>query len=241
MPFRRLALWAALLLPIASVAADRVAQARPRAEPRIRARFEKAGVAYPPAQIYLRAFKREGLLELWAGAKGEPLKRVHSYPICAASGALGPKRMLGDSQVPEGFYEFDRFNPWSNYHLSLRVSYPNASDAKRGTPGRLGGDIYVHGNCASIGCIAIEDVPIEEVYLALLDTRAAGAKQLPIHIFPLKLDEEGWKGLRESAKDRPELVAFWEELVPVYRAFEESHRVPRVKIDRQTGRYDLLP
>ncbi len=235
---KMLAAIASLVLWVTGV--DRVAEARPRAEPRIRARFEKAGVPYPPAQIFLRAFKHEGELELWAGGKGEPLKKIHTYPICAASGGLGPKRAMGDNQVPEGFYELDRFNPVSNFHLSLRVNYPNASDAKRGAKGRLGGDIYVHGNCVSIGCIAIEDTPIEELYVAMSDTHAAGARRLPIHIFPVRLNEDRWEALQAEAKERPELIAFWKELLPAYRAFEETHRVPKVRVDG-AGRYVLEP
>src|SRR4051812_27542515 len=105
--------WLLLLLLFTSETAwgaDRVAEARPRSEPPIRARFQKAGVAYPAGELYLRAFKREGELELWAGPRGRPLKLVHAYRICAASGGLGPKRQMGDGQVPEGFYELDHFN-----------------------------------------------------------------------------------------------------------------------------------
>jgi murein L,D-transpeptidase YafK len=209
------------LFALEAHAEDRVAQARPEAEPRIRDRFAKAHVPYPPPELFLRAFKREALLELWAGPKGGPLIPIHTYPICSASGGLGPKRTM------------------SNFHLSLKVSYPNASDVLRGTRGRLGGDIYVHGNCVSIGCIAIEDRPIEEVYLAALDARAAGARRISIHIFPQRLDAEGWKALQAQAKDRPDLLAFWEELVPAFQAFEESHRVPEIQVDPTTGRYTL--
>ena len=234
-----------LLLSAASApvahAEDRVAAARTNMGKQIRERFEKAGVPYPAGAVYLRVFKHEKELELWAGKSGAELKRVHTYPICSASGGLGPKREMGDGQVPEGFYELDRFNPVSNYHLSLRVNYPNPSDAVRGSRGKLGGDIYVHGNCVSIGCMAIEDRPIEEVYLALLDAHAAGVKSLPIHIFPERLDPAGWKSLQARAKEqgRDDLVAFWSELLPAYQTFEATHRVPLTRIDPRTGAYQV--
>ena len=232
-------LW--LLATGVALAEDRVAEARVHVGKQIRDRFEKAGVAYPAPVVFVRVFKRERALELWAGPSNAPLKLIHSYPICAASGGLGPKREMGDNQVPEGFYELDRFNPVSSYHLSLRVSYPNASDALRGTHGKLGGDIYVHGNCLSIGCMAIEDRPIEEVYLALLDAHVAGVKHLPIHIFPERLDDAPWKALqaRAHAEQRDDLVSFWKELRPAYREFEQSHRVPPTKVDPRTGKYQV--
>ena len=51
-----------------------------------------------------------------------------TYKVCMQSGSIGPKRSEGDNQVPEGFYYINEFNPNSNYHLSLGLNYPNASD-----------------------------------------------------------------------------------------------------------------
>jgi murein L,D-transpeptidase YafK len=111
-----------------------------------------AGLPAPVDSVYLRSFKEEKVVELWAGKKGAALVLVKTYPVCAASGALGPKRTEGDLQVPEGLYEISEFNPGSNFHLSMKVSYPNASDRQRSDARRPGGLIYMHGNCASIGC-----------------------------------------------------------------------------------------
>jgi murein L,D-transpeptidase YafK len=131
--------------------------------------------------------------------------------------------------VPEGFYELKSFNPQSNFHLSVEVSYPNASDRVLSHPKKPGGLIYIHGNCASIGCIAIEDGPIEEVYLFALDVRV---RRIPIHIFPQKLDPAGLAELGGGPH-----LAFWKQLAPGYTLFEASQRPPAVKVDVKTGAY----
>lgn len=136
---------------------------------------QKNGIAWPPQSITLIALKDEKMLEVWAAnsSKG-PYKRIATCPIRAASGELGPKRREGDLQVPEGFYQLDSLNPNSRFHLSLHVNYPNAEDRRnRLVPhAPLGGDIMVHGNAVSIGCIAIGDRRIEEVFslVAWVDT-----------------------------------------------------------------------
>ena len=208
-----------LLVLTTLIAADRVAIARSERGEDVKALWQSAELSKPPAEIYLRAFKKERQLEVWGSARGQPMKLIKTYPFCAASGALGPKRRLGDLQVPEGFYEVSSFNPWSDWHLSMKVSYPNASDAVLSDPQHPGGLIYLHGGCASIGCIAITDTAIEEVYLLAADTKVR-----PIHfdIFPSKsCDESDWSKM----------------LKPGLSAFEKTHRPPRVKVDSRTGAY----
>jgi murein L,D-transpeptidase YafK len=219
-------------------AKDRVAAARQNKSAAVSELFANAGVAYPPEELYLRAFKHERELEVWAGARGQPLKKVKTYPFCAASGELGPKRRQGDLQVPEGFYTIDLFNPRSDYHLSIRVSYPNESDRILGQQ-PLGGAIMVHGNCVSIGCIAIEDGPIEELYILTLDSRAKMGRNVPIHIFPRRLDAAGLAELRKLPHATEALLAFWRGLEPGWRFFEETQRPPRVSVDPKTGAYHV--
>ncbi len=225
--------WVVVLCASVAGAADRVKAAREHKAELLTKLFAEKQLKYPPEELYLRAFKADKELEVWSGPKGQALTLVKRYPICAASGELGPKREQGDLQVPEGFYEIRSFNPASSYHLSMEVSYPNASDRVLGTKGKLGGDIYLHGNCASIGCIAIEDDPIEEVYLMTLD-----AKVQPVHfdIFPTRLDEEHLKGLEKQP-----LFDFWKQLAPGYALFETAHRRPLIKIDQKTGAYMVAP
>ncbi|MFP2908467.1 murein L,D-transpeptidase family protein [Pyxidicoccus sp. 3LFB2] len=219
----------------------RVAAARKARAPAVAALFKSAGVAWPPEQLYVRAFKHERELEVWAGPKAGPLVKVKTYPFCAASGELGPKRQRGDLQVPEGFYTIDLFNPYSDYHLSMRVSYPNAADRRHKTAADAGDNIFVHGNCVSIGCIAIEDGPIEELYLMALDTRAKTKRDIPIHIFPRRLDAEGMKALEAGRSATDPLVAFWRSLQPAYSFFEEAKHVPLTSVESKTGTYVVKP
>lgn len=129
--------------------------------------FKKAGVAYPPNEIVLIAIKDEKKLELWARDTG-PFKLVKPYGIRAASGMRGPKLKQGDRQVPEGIYHISRLNPNSNYHLSMKVDYPNQFDRDHAIDdGRrdLGGDIFIHGKAVSAGCLAMGDAAIEELFV----------------------------------------------------------------------------
>ena len=185
-----LALLAALLIGGAAVAKsveDRVAAHGAAARERMRPAFAAAGVAYPPREVVLLGLKQERRLEVYAGARAGELRFVHAYPVLAASGALGPKLREGDLQVPEGVYRIALLNPNSRFHLSLRVDYPNADDRRNAAAdGRtdLGGDIMIHGNAVSIGCIAVGDVAIEEVFVLAADV---GREHVGVVLSPLDL------------------------------------------------------
>ena len=138
-----------------------------RAEKRLTAHFAQADVAYPPQALTLIAFKHERALEVWA-QQDTAWHFVHAYPILSASGKPGPKLREGDLQVPEGFYRIEGLNPNSSYHLSMKLDYPNTFDrqmAKQDGRTNLGGDIFIHGKEVSIGCIAIGDEAIEELFV----------------------------------------------------------------------------
>jgi len=225
-----------LLTLVSTVAlADKVKDVRKLRTADVKALVEKVGLTYPVDEVYLRGFKKERQLELWAGKKGQPLVLVKTYPFCAASGELGPKRKEGDWQVPEGLYEVPSFNPYSDYHLSMKVSYPNASDRLRGDAKRPGGLIYLHGNCASIGCIAIEDGPIEEVYLITIDAKRQPSR---FDIFPTRMTGEGLAALAVSLTFTAN-AEFWKELAQAYVAFEANHRPAAFTISKKTGAYVL--
>ena len=209
--------------PIPSAEPDRVAAARRRCGAELRAAFEKAGVRWPADEIFLRAMKREGELELWArNGTGESIRLVKRLPILAASGGPGPKRREGDMQVPEGFYEVDRFNPRSNFHLSLGLNYPNASDRILGDPVSPGFDIFIHGGNVSIGCLALGDDGIEEIYLAALDSRV---RPIRVQLFPARMDAADWPVWRDAQCARhPEFRPLWEELAAAWIRFERERR-----------------
>ena len=123
-------------------------------------------MGWPPESLRLVAFKEEKILEVWAARESGPFRRVITYAVTAASGVAGPKRREGDLQVPEGKYRLTDLNPNSRFHLSVRVDYPNETDVAHSKLARsqMGGDIMVHGNAVSVGCIAIGDVGIEPLY-----------------------------------------------------------------------------
>ncbi|MSP56373.1 MAG: hypothetical protein EXR69_12340 [Myxococcales bacterium] len=189
--------------------------------PTVQALFDATGVHYPPTSLLLRAYKAEGELEVWAADSG-PLQRIATWGICAASGEPGPKRREGDGQVPEGFYTLDIYNPYSSYHLSVRVSYPNASDRLRGTAGHLGGDIYIHGDCASIGCLAMTDERIEELWQIVTAVHDKG-KTVYVHMLPAR-DIRG----AIAAGQFPQHTAFWSNLLEGDTLFRKELRVPVV-------------
>jgi hypothetical protein len=179
------AMWYPLYLRIAGprTVADVLAQYGPEARRRLEPHFRRAGVAYPPKEIAFLVFKRERRVALWARS-GADWRFVRDYPILAASGHAGPKLREGDSQVPEGVYRIEHLNPNSSYHLSMKVSYPNAFDrqmAKRDGRTRLGGDIFVHGKAVSIGCVALGDRAIEELFTLVART---GASKVRVIIAP---------------------------------------------------------
>ena len=207
---------------------DRVAEARKRAEPAVRAAFTAAGIAYPPSGLHIRAFKREGEVELWAPGAGGRWVKVATHAILTPSGLPGPKRKEGDLQVPEGFYEIDRFNPKSLFHLSLGINYPNAADRILGDRAQPGTDIFIHGSNVSIGCLPMGDDVIEQIYFAAMDTKN---RPITVHIFPARMSGDAWQAWRgaEVAK-QPALDAFWKQFQPAYDYFEKNRKLPKISV-----------
>ena len=150
---------------------------------RLKPHFARSGVTYPPQEITMIAFKDTKELQLWA-SDGTKYELIKTYPILAASGKLGPKLKEGDKQVPEGIYEIEYFNPNSSYHLSMKLNYPNSFDAKyaklegREFPGT---NIFIHGKSVSIGCLAMGNVAIEELFTL---SNEVGRKNIKVIISP---------------------------------------------------------
>lgn len=197
-------------LPPEKTIADRSVGRNPAARERLTRAFRQAGVSYPPRAVVLAAFKLERVMDLYAGAPGE-MRYVRSYPIRGASGVLGPKLRYGDRQVPEGVYEVESLNPNSQYHLSLRLSYPNAFDRRQGRrEGRrnLGRDIMIHGGTASVGCLAMGDEPIEELFTLAADV---GLRNVSVLISPVDFR------VRDLPPDTTGLPAWCDELYALIR------------------------
>jgi murein L,D-transpeptidase YafK len=166
---------------------ERVAEHGPDARARLQPWFEEAGVAYPPQSVVLAGFKQEKVLHLYARGELGALRFIRAYPVLAASGHLGPKLTEGDLQVPEGLYQIESLNPNSRYHLALRVSYPNQFDRDRAREeGRhdLGGDIMIHGAAVSVGCLAIGDSAIEDLFVLVADV---GRENVSVILTPVDL------------------------------------------------------
>jgi len=192
---------------------------------------EKIGIANPPQRIFIRAFKSEQILELWADSSGK-YKLLASWPFTAYCGTLGPKRRQGDLQIPEGVYHVDRFNPASNFHLSLGTNYPNKSDRIRKSGNDAGGDIFIHGNRVTIGCIPLGDEVIKILYVFAVDAKSSGQANIPVHIFPCRMDNEAnQKMLVRGGKSNADAKRLWKELRPIYDHFEQHRKLPTVKIN----------
>lgn len=217
-----------------SLSNERLAEVRTRVEPALKKALSDKGLRLG-SPVYLRVFKEPMTMELWMEKqKGERWQLFKTYPIANCSGQLGPKLKEGDRQAPEGFYEvtLDRLNPQSSFHLSFNIGYPNAYDRHHGRTGSL---IMVHGSNVSIGCFAMTDPLIEEIYLLVEAALRAGQKSVPVHAFPFLPTSE-----RLAEAGDSEWLPFWsEDLRPAYEAFESNGQPPRVEI--REGRYGLVP
>lgn len=208
------------------------------AEDTLRKQFEEKKLVWPPQEIYIRSFKFDKQLEVWVKATAkEPFKLFKTYKVCMQSGTTGPKRMQGDYQVPEGFYYINEFRPQSNYHLALGLNYPNASDRILSDSIRPGNDIYIHGNCVSVGCIAINDAQIEEVYALATQAKNSGQEFIPVHVFPVKYNvKKSADYLAQTLLARPSLAPFTAKLKEAFTYFEEKKQLPVIMVNRN-GEY----
>ncbi len=196
---------------------------RARVWPKLQNELDAFGLA-PRGPLFIRIFKQEKELEIWGiEIKSATYRKFKIYPICVYSGALGPKLREGDFQSPEGFYDVtkDRLNPHSDFHLSFNVGYPNAFDTAQG---RTGSFIMVHGACVSIGCFAMTNEGIEEIYLLVESALGGGQASLPVHIFPFRMTDENMK-----AHEGDEWITFWKNLKEGYDLFETTGEPPKVE------------
>ena len=174
---------------------------------------------------FIRVIKNEAVLELWLKEKVSDRYALYkTYPICSYSGDLGPKLAEGDKQAPEGFYTVgvDQLNPWSKYHLSFNLGFPNEYDEAWG---RTGSALMIHGGCQSVGCYAITDEGIEEVYL-LVEASIENGHDVPVHIFPFRMSAQAMHIHRANR-----WYPFWHNLKQGYDLFESTNVPPDYAVD----------
>ena len=213
----------------------RLANALLSKEDTLQKEFKAKGLQWPAKYVYIRSFKYDSQLEVWVKNNlKEKYKLFKTYKVCMQSGAMGPKRLQGDYQVPEGFYYINEFNPRSNYHLSLGLNYPNASDRILSDSLRPGNGIYIHGSCVSVGCIPVTDQDIEEIYIVASYAKMNGQEFIPVHIFPYRYNKKSSvEYFANYTKNNPVLQKFARQLKNAYDQFEETKEVPLILIDRK--------
>jgi murein L,D-transpeptidase YafK len=213
-------------------------EALERKQDTLQKQFAAKGLQWPAKYMYIRSFKYDSQLEVWVkNTQKEPFKLFKTYKVCALAGTLGPKRMQGDYQVPEGFYYINEFNPRSNYHLALGINYPNASDRLLSDLFKPGGDIYIHGSCVTVDCIPVTDAQIEEIYILAAYAKDQGQDYIPVHIYPIRYNNKRSVAyLATLTKTDAQLKAFSETLESVYDHFEITHQLP-VIMTNANGNY----
>ncbi len=182
--------------------------------------------------VFLRVMKEDSELEVWLqNGQEKPFQLFKTQRIARWSGVLGPKQKEGDKQAPEGCYGVTRrlMHPGSTYHLAMNIGYPNALDRSLGRTGSL---LMIHGKDVSIGCFAMTDPVIEEIYLLVDAALSGGQSEVPVHCFPFRMKEERMA----KAVDSP-WYRFWSDLKAVWDAFEKDKRIP--ELQSHNGRYSV--
>jgi murein L,D-transpeptidase YafK len=176
------------------------------------------------APVLIRIYKEESTLEVWKQDRTGKYALINSYPICKFSGNLGPKLMQGDHQAPEGFYDItpDQMNPNSSEYLAFNTGFPNALDRSLG---RTGSFLMVHGGCRSVGCYAMTDYAMEEIYGLVDEAFKGGQQKVQLQAFPFRMTAQN---LARHTGDPN--MPFWEMLKAGSDAFLTTERPPRVAV-----------
>jgi murein L,D-transpeptidase YafK len=174
-------------------------------------------------EVHVRIYKAEMVLEVWMrGASDTPYRLFKTFDICTFSGGPGPKLKEGDHQAPEGFYRvgFSQLNPNSRHHLAFNLGFPNQFDRSLG---RTGSALMVHGGCSSVGCYAMTDAGIDQIYTMVEAALSAGQGEVDVHIFPFKMTDETMADHAASPSYR-----YWQNLKEGFDLFEAAHVPPTV-------------
>jgi len=186
------------------------------------------------APVFMRVFKREFELELWM-KRDDTFHRFALYPICRWSGRLGPKLVEGDAQAPEGFYTVDAkaLNPASRWHRSFNLGFPNAYDRSHQRTGSL---LMVHGGCSSIGCYAMTDAVVDEIWRLVTAALGKGQQRFQVQVFPFRMTAEH---MAQRAHER--WLPFWENLKRGHDLFEQTRVPPRVSACKGSYSFAAAP
>lgn len=204
-----------------------------RVEAKLKKDFSSKGLTYA-SPVYMRIFKEEKELEVWVEEK-QQFKFFKKYSICTyGKGSLGPKIKQGDKQAPEGFYSVtpNQLNPVSQYHLAFNLGYPNEYDRFHN---RTGSALMVHGACVSIGCFAMTDEQIDEIYAIADAALRNGQSNFRVHIFPFRMTKEN---MNRHLMDKENILnwhAFWQKLKGFY--FKITNR--EIKMNSELERYSF--
>lgn len=175
------------------------------------------------APVFLRIFKLESQLEIWMEKAGR-YQLFATYPICLWSGRLGPKLAEGDRQAPEGFYAVTKedLNPNSRWHRSFSLGFPNEFDRAQS---RTGSFIMVHGGCQSIGCFAMTNDVVDEIWRLVTAALDQGQPAFNVQVFPFRMTENNL-----AARASDPWSGFWGDLKKGYDSFERTHVPPVVSV-----------
>lgn len=206
---------------------ERVADALNSKTVKLEKEFKEKGLVWPIQGIYLRSFKSEQELEVWVKENNQ-YQLFKTYDICKSSGQLGPKFEQGDLQVPEGLYYIDKFNPESKFWLSLRINYPNKADLIRTSAIDPGGDIYIHGECVTVGCLPMTNDIMKEIYVLSLLAQNNTNQFIPIHIYPFRFNSLNNVIYHTLYSNKDKL---WNNLEEEYNYFNQNYQIRDYIID----------
>ena len=182
--------------------------------------------------ILVRVFKEEAELEVWKQDTTGRFQILKTYPICRWSGDLGPKLREGDRQTPEGFYRVtpELMNPHSSYYLAMNIGYPNSFDKANNRDGSL---IMIHGDCWSVGCHAMTDEQISEIYSLARESFLGGRPSFQVQAYPFRLTPANLARHRSNPN-----LAFWKMLKIGNDHFEATHLEPKVDVCNRVYVFD---
>ena len=196
-------------------------------------RLEKADLVLG-APVFIRIFKREFLLELWM-KRDNTFRLFASYPICRYSGWLGPKLKQGDHQAPEGVYTVSKsqLNPASRWYRAFNLGFPNRFDRAHG---RTGSYLMVHGGCSSVGCYAMTNAGIAEIWKLVTAALDKGQERFQVQVFPFRMTKSAL-----AKRKNHRWISFWQQLKPAFDIFEATKIPPTVKVCQHQYRFERAP